>query len=156
MCLQFIVSRQMMKILIPLTCLLLSFKPSFSVNANDEIRKQHLVLAEELFHLLGWTDTHHVAYGTSIIEHDGHTYATPKSVAPDFLEAASDDYLRLQNKFGQTALHLAVQEVNLDLVKLYIERQLLCINTGNKDGDTTILHCIMLRNGAELSVLDCV
>lgn len=54
-----------------------------------------------------------------------------------FLEAASNEYLCVRNEFGQTALHLAVREENMDILDVYIERA-LCLNIGNKDGDTPL------------------
>lgn len=121
--------------------------------------KRRLVLDETRTDDLGWTDAHHVAFGTPIL-HDGHKYAAPTGRdARVFLETASDDYLCIRNDFGQTALHLAVREENIDIVNLYMERHIPCMNTGTKDGDTPLhyaaywgrLECarLLIKGGAD-------
>mmetsp|Transcript_15870 Transcript_15870/g.25736 ORF Transcript_15870/g.25736 Transcript_15870/m.25736 type:complete len:193 (+) Transcript_15870:1-579(+) len=119
---------------------LLFLAPVFCLDTGDHsIVSMKLVLNEKRMDDLGWTDAHHVAFRTPILYDDGHKYAVPTgNDAVNFLKAASDDYLCIQNDFGQTALHLAVRQENIDIVNLYIERRIPCMNTGNKDGDTPL------------------
>ena len=107
----------------------MSFRDTVAVVTNA--RETFLSFDETRVDDLGWTNAHHIAYGRTFP-------ALTDRDARDFLETASDTYLCVQNDFGQTALHLAVRQENIDVVKLYINRNLPCINTGNKDGDTPL------------------
>jgi len=89
-------------------------------------------LNESRVSVLGWTDAHFVAYGWPIV---GVTIA--RDTAAEFLEKADPAFLCLQNDFGQTALHLAVRQDHLPLVRFYAEKG-LCLNVPNNDGDTPL------------------
>jgi len=107
--------------------------------------------------ILGWTDAHHISYGSSITTINGNEIIIPKEKCKEFLKQLNDDtYLCIKNDYGQIALHLAIREDNYDVINYYIEKKIPCFNYGNKDGDTPLHYAaawgkkigtIMLLNG---------
>lgn len=105
--------------------------------------------------VIGWTDAHNAVYGR--IDN-----VSSDDIA-SFLASASNDYLCIQNDFGQTALHLAVRQNVLPVVQIYVDRK-LCLDLPNKDGDTPLHYgafwdrpeavALLLRGGADKDVLN--
>jgi ankyrin repeat protein len=107
---------------------------------DDAVEK--IALDPSRLDALGWTDAHHVSYGTFVTVNTKHhkKVAISAQDAPAFLRDATNDFLCLQNDFGQTALHLAVRQDNIPVVSFLVERRdLPCLDLGNRDGDT-FLH----------------
>ena len=113
---------------------------------------------------IGWTDVHLVAYGWPILTDTGDSIAVPSDrlSVQTFLQDATDDFLCLQNDFGQTALHLAVRQDHQELVSFLVTRQLPCLDRANRDGDTPLHYAaawgranlakVLVEGGADLSV----
>ena len=90
-----------------------------------------VALDENRISELGWTDAHNVAYGWPV---QSATVENPV----DFLRQASPEFLCLQNEYGQTALHLAVRQDQLDIVKDVYASRRICLDIPNRDGDTPL------------------
>lgn len=104
---------------------------------------------------LGWTDAHHVAYARPPYGDQNRR---------KLLQGAPEEYLCRQNAYGQTALHLAVRQDTRDVVELYVDRKLPCINSGNMHGDTPLHYAaawgrleateLLLHGGADATRLN--
>lgn len=114
---------------------------------------------------LGWTDAHMVAYGWPIRTADGdEIFISPEShQMTSFLSDATNEFLCLQNDFGQTALHLAVRQDYRELVSfLVLARKVPCLDVGNRDGDTPLHYAaawgraesaeVLLQGGADMKL----
>lgn len=116
---------------------------------------------------LGWTDAHHAAYGSVITTIDGIDIVVPQEKSREFLEqeflpvrtattALLEKILCQTNHFGQTTLHLAVRQDNMNVVSLCIDRKISCRDYGNRDGDTALHYAAAWgrRRAAEMLLED--
>lgn len=108
---------------------------SLVLSQRESVPVVGIQLDESRVSAIGWTDSHHVAYGWPIRLPSGEEEIIQD--AGSFLASASDDFLCRQNDFGQTALHLAVRQDVIEIVSLYAQRG-VCLNIANRDGDTPL------------------